>query len=107
METDRELDQKIKECETLLLQAKTKSMAGWIPLLISLGITIAMFIKISNHAVYALVAGLGLLYFGLNVWRIYSAEKQKKELESLLSAYQARKAELQSHGTANETPPPV
>ena len=98
------LDQKIKECETLLLLAKNKSMAGWIPLLISLGIVITMVVKISGHAVYALVAILGLFYFGLNAWRIYSAEKQKKELASRLSAYLARRAELQSQSPNQPAP---
>jgi hypothetical protein len=90
-----ELEQKIKRGETLLLEAKSKGVTGWMPLIISLGIVIAMAIKIPNSGVYLIITGFGLLYFGFNIWRLYSAEKQKKQIESELEEYRNKRAELQ------------
>jgi len=89
-----ELERKIKDKETLLIEAESRRITGWMPLLISLGIVIAMAIKIPRSGVYIVITGFGLLYFGINVWRLYSAENRRKEIESELKEYRDIKAEL-------------
>jgi len=37
----------------------------------------------------------GLLYVGVNIWRLSTAEKQKKEIKPRLKEYRDKKAELQ------------
>jgi hypothetical protein len=91
-----ELERKIKESETLNIQAEGKKTTGWIPLIISLGIAFSALIKIPSGGIfYVVMTILGLLYVGVNIWRISSAEKQKKEIEFRLKEYRDRKAELQ------------
>jgi hypothetical protein len=97
-----ELERKIKNGEALLINVESKRMAGWIPLILSLGLVIAMFIKIPRGGIYVIITGCGLLYLGFNIWRLYSAEKQKKETESELKEYRDKKAELQAAITATD-----
>jgi hypothetical protein len=91
-----ELEQKIKHAEILLLEAKNKGVTGWMPLIISLGIVISGVIKIPGNEGYWILTGFGLLYLGFNIWRLYRAEKQKKEIASELEGYRNKKAELQA-----------
>ena len=91
-----DLEQKIKRGETLLLEAKSKGVTGWIPLIISAGIVIGMAIKIPNSGIYLIITGFGLLYLGFNIWRLYRDDKRKKEIESELQEYRDKKAELQA-----------
>jgi hypothetical protein len=53
-----------------------------------------MSIKIPNSEVYVVITGFGLLYFGINIWRLYRAKKQKKDIESELKEYRDKKVEL-------------
>jgi hypothetical protein len=97
-----ELEQKIKNGEALLIKIESKRMAGWIPLIISFGIVIAMLIKIPGGGIYVIISGCGLLYLCVNIWRLISAEKQKKETEYELKEYRGKKAELQSAKNATD-----
>jgi hypothetical protein len=98
-----ELEEKIKGGEALLIQAESKRTGGWLPLIISLGIVIYMAMKIPRYGfIYVLFTGLGLLYLGFNIWRLFSADKQKKKTESELKEYRDRKAKLQASLTVKE-----
>jgi hypothetical protein len=92
------LEQKIKEGEALLMQSKSYPTDGLIPLIISFGILIYVAAKIPRSEVYLILTGFGLVYLGFNIWRMYSANKQKKEIEfkikSKLKEYQDKRAEL-------------
>jgi hypothetical protein len=98
-----ELEEKIKGGEALLIQAESKRTGGWIPLIISLGIVIYMAMKIPRYGfIYVLITGLGLLYLGFNIWRLFSADNQKKKTQSELKEYRDRKAILQASLTVKE-----
>ena len=98
-----ELERKIKDDEKLLIHAESKRTAGWLPLLISFGLVIYMCMKIlSGGFIYMIITGFGLLYLGFNIWRVYSADKQKRETESELKECRDKKAELQALLTRKE-----
>ena len=98
-----ELEQKIKESERLLLQAKSNRMSGFIPLIGSIGIVIASGLKIpSGGLIYLLITVIGLLYLCFNVWRLYSADNKIRQSESKLKEYQDKKAELHSQPPIKE-----
>lgn len=93
----RTLDQKIKEGERLLTEAQSNRISGFLPLIGSLAIVIAMGMKIPRGGLpYVLLTFLALLYLCFNVWRIYSADKRFRQRESKLKAYRVRKKKLQS-----------
>jgi hypothetical protein len=91
-----ELERMIKEKEKLLIIAESKGTTGWIPLVISVAIVITMAMKIPDSGLYLIITGFGLLYLGFNIWRLISADKQKKELKYQLKECQDKKAELQA-----------
>ena len=92
----QELEQKIKDGERLLLEAQSNRMNGFIPLIASIGIVIAMGVKIPRGGfIYILLAVIGLLYLCFNIWRLYSADKKIRQSESKLKEYRDKMAELQ------------
>jgi hypothetical protein len=78
---------------------KIKRNAALIPIAISVGIVIHMALKIPLNENYVIIAFAGLLYFGLNIWRFYNAQKQKDEIEATLNKYRGKKAEITSTST--------
>jgi hypothetical protein len=97
-----ELERIIKEKEKLLIIAESKGTTGWIPLAISVAIVITMGMKIPDSGMYLIITGFGLLYLGFNIWRLISADKQKKELKYQLQECEKKKAELQASPTVKE-----
>jgi hypothetical protein len=93
------LEQMIRDAEAQLNQVKIKRNAALIPIAISAGIVIHMALKIPLNENYVIIAFAGLLYFGLNIWRFYNAEKQKDEIEATLNKYRGKKAEITSTST--------
>jgi hypothetical protein len=91
-----ELEKKIKESETALINAKSQAFAGWVPLIGSLGILITMAIKVLNSEIYLVITLAALLYVAFNIWRLYHADQQKKEAEARLEQYRQKLAELQA-----------
>jgi len=91
-----ELEKKIKESEILLAGVK---FDGWIPLIISLGVVISMAVKIPKGEIYLVFTGVGLLYLGFNVWRVYNAITKQEEIETRLKKYRDKKAELETKKT--------
>jgi hypothetical protein len=93
------LEQMIKDAEAQLNQVKSKRIAALIPIAISAGIVIHMALKIPLSEYYVIIALAGLLYFGLNIWRFYNAQKQKDEIDAKLSKYREKMEELSSSST--------
>jgi hypothetical protein len=96
-----ELERRIRDGEKLLIQVKSKATTGWISLVVSIGIVIAMAAKVLTYGgVYLIIAAFGLVYVAINIWRIVSAGQEKKVIESELEAYRSWKADLQASFTA-------
>jgi hypothetical protein len=98
----RDLEKKIKESEEMLIEANSNRFSGWIPLIISLGIVVSMAIKIPRSEIYLIFTIFGLLYFGFNLWRIYSAHRRKEEIESKLREYRDKIAKIQTSLSMNQ-----
>jgi hypothetical protein len=97
-----ELERILKEKEKLLIIAESKGTTGWIPLAISVAIVITMGMKIPDSGLYLIISGFGSLYLGFNIWRLISADKQKKELKYQLKECQDKKTELLAAQTVKE-----
>jgi len=98
----RDLEKKIKESEVMLIEANSSRFSGWIPLLISLGIVVSMAIKIPRSEIYLVITIFGLLYFMFNIWRLYSANRRKEEIESKLKEYRDKMAKIQTTLSTNQ-----
>jgi hypothetical protein len=100
MTKTEELELKIKTEEETYLKVVARRNTGWLPLVVSIGLLIYIASKLTLNLMYLLLAGVCLLYLGLNIWRVLQGNRQKKQLETALLADRARLAELQAQPPA-------
>ena len=80
-----EVERRISDGEALLRKAGNAGKLGWLFLVV--GIILLVFLGGGFKII-------GLLIIGASIWRLYSAEKYKKEIELGLREYRGEKAEL-------------
>jgi len=90
-----EIEQNSKRSEALLHDAQGRSTAGWVM------ITVCIFLLLSNPGgvIFKIFA---VLYLGFNIWRLYSAENDKRKIEKDLQGYRDKKARLTNSSTLAE-----
>lgn len=88
-----EVERKISDGEALLRRTSNAGIYGWIFLVI--GILLLIFLG-------GILKIIAIVVIGGSVWRLYSAEKYKKEIESGLREYRGEKAELNAKLSARE-----
>ena len=88
-----EIERNISDGETLLRRLGDASKVGWF--FLAVGILLIIFLD-GGYKV------IGLLVLGASIWRLYKAEKYKKEVEEGLREYRGQKAELQATLAAKE-----
>lgn len=80
-----EVERRISDGEALMRRTTTSGRLGWLFLVIGL-----LFLIFTSGALQI----IGVLVIGASAWRLYTAEKYKKEIESGLREYRGEKAEL-------------
>ena len=88
-----EIERRISDGEALLRRLGNTSKTGWF--FLAVGILLIIFLG-GGYKI------IGLLVLGASIWRLYKAEKYKREVEEGLREYRAQKAELQAKLAARE-----
>lgn len=82
-----DLERRIKDAEARLSKLETKRTVSWMMILFS--ISIIVFVGGPITKVF------GVIYLGINAWRLMRAGEDKAQIEEQLRAYQGQRAGVQ------------